>query len=87
MIRIIVEEDLHIYDVVLDLVGNLHDQVLKFSIIDPPRHGVSQHDKKPNIAQGRIEGQKHLMKNYFVENPIYDAKMFCQRFRMSKHFF
>ena len=27
VIRILIEEDLHTYDVVLDLVGNLHDEV------------------------------------------------------------
>ena len=86
LIRIIIEECLHIYDIVLDLVGNLHDQVLKFSIIDPSRRGGSQRDKKPNIALGRIEGHKRLMKDYFVENPIYDVKMFRQRFRMLERF-
>jgi hypothetical protein len=52
LIRIIIEKDLHIYDVVLDLVGNLHDQVLEFSIIDPPRHGSLKRDKKNRILYG-----------------------------------
>jgi hypothetical protein len=53
LIRIIIEKDLHIYDVFLDLVGNLHDQVLEFSIIDPPRRGSSKRGKKTEYCTGK----------------------------------
>ena len=87
VIRTLYKKDLHNYEVVVDLVSDLHNQVLELGPIDPPRHGGSRHGKRPNIAQGRIEGHERLMKDYFVEDPIYDAKMFRQRFRMSKRLF
>jgi hypothetical protein len=81
------KEDQHIFNVVLGLVGNLHNQVLELGPIDPLRRGGSRRGKRPNIARGIIEGHERLMKDHFVENPIYDARMFCQRFRMSRHWF
>lgn len=85
VIRKLNEEDLHIYDV--NLVGNLHDHVLGFDVVDPPRCGGSKLGKTPNITHGRVEGHGHWMKDYFVENPIYDAKIFHQRFRILKLLF
>lgn len=61
MIKTHIEEDLHIYDIVLELVGDFHDQVLELGAIDPPRCGDSKCGKKPNIARGRIEGHECLM--------------------------
>ena len=87
MIRSLHKEDLCTYDIVLDLVGTLHNQVLELGPIDPPRCGGSRRGKRPNIARGRVEGHERLMKDYFVENPVYDARMFHQRFRMSKRLF
>jgi hypothetical protein len=60
---------------------------LELGPIDPPRREESRRDKRPNIARGRIKGHARFMKDYFVKNPIYDARMFCQRFRMSKRLF
>ena len=74
------EEDQQFSDVVLGLVGNFHNQVLDFSPIDPPRRGGSRRGKRPNIAQNKIEGHERLLKDYFVENPSFDARMFRQRF-------
>ena len=56
VIRILYEEDLHIYDVVLGLVGDLHNQVLELGPIDPSRRGGSRRGKKPNIARGKNRG-------------------------------
>ena len=53
-------------------------------LINPFRLGGSKHGKKSNIAQGKFEGHEYLMKDYFVENLVYDARMFRQKFRMSK---
>jgi hypothetical protein len=85
--RTLYEEDLHNYKVVVDVVSNLHNLVLELGPIDPPRRGGSRRGKRPHIARGRIEGHEHLMREYFMEDPVYDARMFCQKFRMSKHLF
>lgn len=85
MIRRLNEEDLHIYDV--NLLGNLHDHVLGFDVVDPPRCGGSKPRKTPNITHVRVEGHGHWMKDYFVENVIYDSKMFRHRFRILKLLF
>ena len=55
--------------------------------IGPPRREGSRRDKSLNIAREKIEGYECLMKDYFMENPIYDVRMFPQRFRMSKRLF
>ena len=73
VIRILYEKDLHNYDIVLDVVSNLHNQVLELGPIDLTRRGGSKHAKRPTIARGRIEGHQHLMRNYFVKDPVYDA--------------
>ena len=56
------EEDQHMYDVVLGVVGNPHNQVLELGPIDPPRRGGLRRGKRPNIARGIIEGYEHLMR-------------------------
>ena len=35
----------------------------------------------------RIDGHNKLMRNYFVENPVYPEKYFRRRFRMSTELF
>ena len=87
VIRTMYEEGVHIDEVVVDVVRDLHNQVLELGVIDPPRRGGSRRGKRPNIARGRIEGHERLMRDYFVEDPVYDARMFRQRFRMSKRLF
>ena len=87
VIRTMYEEDVHIDEVVVDVVRDLHNQVLEFGAIDPPRRGDSRRGKRPNIARRKIEGHEFLMRDYFVEDPVYDARMFRQRFRMSKSLF
>lgn len=87
VMRIANEKDLHFYNVVLDLVGKMHDQVLELGAIDPFKGGGFKRGKRPNITWERVEGHEHLLKDYFVENPIDDAKIFCQRLRMSKRLF
>ena len=72
---------------VVDVVSDLHNQVLELGPIDPPRRGGSRRGKRPNIALGRIEGHERLMRDYLVENLVYDARMFRQKFRMSKRLF
>ena len=72
---------------VVDVVSDLHNQVLQLGAIDPPMRGGSRRGKRPNIALGRIEGHERLMRDYFVEDPVYDARMFRQRSRMFKHSF
>ena len=61
VIRTMYEEDVHIDEVVIDVVRDLHNQVLELGAIDPPRRGGSRREKRPNIAQGRIEGHERLM--------------------------
>ena len=70
IIRIIYEEDLHNYEVVVDVVKNLHIQLLELGAIDPPRRGGSRRGKRPNIARRRIEGHECLMRDYFVKDPV-----------------
>ena len=55
--------------------------------IDPPRCGDSRRGKRPNIARGIIEGHERLMRDCFVGDPVYDAKMFRQKIGMSKCLF
>ena len=71
----------------MTLVRNLHNRVSELGPIDPPRRGGLRRGKRLNIARGTIEGHERLMKDYFMEYPIYDARMFRQRFRISKWFF
>ena len=87
VIRTLYEVDLFNYEVVVDVVSDLHNQVLKLGPIDPPRRGGSRREKRPNIVRGRFKGHERLMRDYFVEDPVYDARMFRQRFRMSKRLF
>jgi hypothetical protein len=84
LIKTLYKEDSHNYEVVSDVVSNLHNQVLKLGPIDPLRRGGSRRGKIPNIARGKIEGYERLMRDYFVEDPVYDARMFRQRFGLSK---
>ena len=51
VIRTLYEEDVHNYEVVVDVVRNLHNQVLEFGPIDPPRRGV-QDVEKDRILHG-----------------------------------
>ena len=43
--------------------------------------------EKQIILRDRLAGNERLMKDYFVNYPIYNNKMFERRFRMSKHLF
>ena len=54
IIKILYDEDAHNHEVVVDLVSNLHNQVLELGPIDPPRRGGSRRGKRPNIARERI---------------------------------
>ena len=72
---------LHNYEVVVDV------DLLELGPIDPPRRGGSRHGKRPNIARGRIEGHERLMRDSFVEDLVYEVRMFHQRFRLSKRLF
>ena len=87
VIRILYEEDVHNYEVVVEVVSDLHNQVLELGPNDHPRRGGSRCEKNLNIARGRIEGHECLLRDYFVEDPIYDAWIFRQSFRMSKCLF
>ena len=81
------EEDDNIFDVIRDVVDDLHEQVNELGAPMPPERGGSTRGKRPNIMRGRVEGHDRLMKDYFVDDPIYDARLFRQRFRMSKRLF
>ena len=54
--RILYDEDLLNYDVTLDLVSNLHNQVLELVSIDPPRRWGSRRGKRPNVAHEELRG-------------------------------
>lgn len=72
------------------LLNNIYisyDIALEVGAIDPPRREGSKRGKRWNIAQERIEGHERLVKNYFVEDPIYDAKMSCRLFKLWKRLF
>ncbi|XP_021991983.1 uncharacterized protein LOC110888783 [Helianthus annuus] len=43
--------------------------------------------KRTHIMRDRAAGQQRLMQDYFGEEPVYDAKIFRCRFRMSKRLF
>ncbi len=87
VIATLYEENIHNYEVVIDVVNNLHNQVLELGSIDPPMCGSSRRRIRPNIARGKIQGHERLTKDCFVKDLVYDARMFRQRFRMSKHLF
>jgi hypothetical protein len=74
VIRTLYEEDLHNYEVVVDVVSDLHNQVLELGRIDPPRRGGSRHGKRPNIARGRIDPGRSLPLIFCIHvrsGPIY----------------
>ena len=87
VIIILYEGVSHNHEVVVDVVCELHNEVLELGLIDPPRRGGSRCGKRPNIAREKSEGHERLLRDYFVEDPVYDARMFRQRFRMSKCLF
>nr|XP_043633763.1 protein ALP1-like [Erigeron canadensis] len=43
--------------------------------------------RQTTIVRRRQEDEARLMRNYFVDEPIYNAKMFRRRYRMSKRLF
>ncbi|XP_022031153.1 protein ALP1-like [Helianthus annuus] len=43
--------------------------------------------RRTQIMRDRAAGQQRLMQDYFGEEPVYDAKIFRRRFRMSKRLF
>nr|XP_043638462.1 uncharacterized protein LOC122609482 [Erigeron canadensis] len=43
--------------------------------------------RRVTIVRRRQEDEARLMRNYFVDEPIYNAKMFRRRYRMSKRLF
>jgi hypothetical protein len=49
--------------------------------------GGSKKGKRANVQRDRVQYHELLMKDYFVENPVYDAKTFCRRFRMRRELF
>jgi hypothetical protein len=49
--------------------------------------GGSKKGKAPNIDRDRGNYHELLMKDYFVDNPIYDSKTFRRRFRMHRELF
>ena len=71
VIKTLNEEDLHNYDI----VSNLHNQVLELGPIDPLRRGGLRGGNSPNIAWGIIGGHERSVRNYFVEDPVYVARM------------
>ena len=52
--------------------------------LQPPQN---QTGKRAVILHNQMEGQKCLMKDYFVEFPVYNNQMFERRFRMSRQLF
>ena len=47
----------------------------------------SSRPKKKMVDRDRIHANEVLMKDYFVENPVYNAKTFRNRFRLPKYLF
>ena len=43
--------------------------------------------RRAQVMRDRAAGQQRLMDDYFGEEPVYDAKIFRRRFRMSKRLF
>ena len=76
------EEDDNIFDVIRDVVDDLHEQVHELGAPMPHERGGSTREKRPNIVRGRKEAHDRLMNDYFVDDPVYDARHFRQRYRM-----
>jgi len=51
------------------------------------KHGGSRPGRQPNKEREYDKRYDHLMKQYFVDKPIYNDVMFRRRFRMSKRLF
>jgi hypothetical protein len=47
----------------------------------------NQTGERAVILRNRMGGHKRLMKDYFVEFPVYNNWMFERRFRMSRQLF
>ncbi|XP_022040951.1 uncharacterized protein LOC110943514 [Helianthus annuus] len=47
----------------------------------------SSRPKKKMVDRDRIHANERLMKDYFVENPVYNAEMFRDQFRLPKDLF
>ncbi|XP_035842241.1 uncharacterized protein LOC118488918 [Helianthus annuus] len=47
----------------------------------------SSRPKKKIVDRDRIHANEVLMKDYFVENPVYNAETFRDRFSLPKHLF
>lgn len=53
----------------------------------PGTHEPSHPGRSPNINRESQAGHNRIVKNYFAEHPIYDAKLFRRRFRMQRPLF
>jgi hypothetical protein len=69
----------------------LHEEKLPQEEQQKPRRrhtwGGSKPGRRPNIERDRAKFHDILMKDYFDENPTYDDKHFCRRFRMRRVLF
>jgi len=57
----------------MDVVHDLHKQVHDLGAPLLPQRGGSTCGKRPNIARRRAKAHDRLMKDYFVDDSIYDA--------------
>ncbi|XP_024195682.1 uncharacterized protein LOC112198810 [Rosa chinensis] len=61
--------------------------VAQYQLSDAPRGRGSRPGRAPNVERHREVRGHFLLKDYFVERPVYDEAGFRRRYRMQKHVF
>jgi hypothetical protein len=70
----------------------LEDDAIFLDLLDSsddeqPRRGGSKPGKRPNLNRCFEMGNANILRDYFVDDPVYSDELFRRRFRMSKGLF